>query len=230
MESLANRNGKVIRAVLFDFDGTLYDRDGAIVRIAELQFEKFGAQFPNLTKSSFVERVVALDNHGHARPMGFHQRLAEDLGLPRGISDKLEAFFRSDYPRCCRLTEDTLSTLKTLRDEGVKLGIVTNGPSVWQSRKIDALGLAPLFDTIVISGNVGIEKPDPRIFEHALQRCGVVAVESMFVGDHPTADIQGAKSAGLMPVWVRKDYWEVPEDVPRIDRISEVLRLINSGR
>jgi putative hydrolase of the HAD superfamily len=217
----------VIRAVLLDFDGTLYDRDAAIVRLAELQFEEFGAQFPNLTKSSFVERVVALDSHGHARPMGFHQRLADQLGLPHGIGDQLEGFFRSRYPDCCRITDDTMSTLKTLRDLGIKLGIVTNGPTVWQSRKIDALGIAPLFDTIVISGDAGVEKPDPRIFELALQRCGVVAAESMFVGDHPTADIQGAKSAGLMPVWARKDYWEVPEDIARIDRISEILGLIH---
>src|SRR5262245_2651301 len=136
MESPQARSLKVIRAVLFDFDGTLYDRDEAIVRIAELQFERFATQFPHLTQSGFVERLVALDNHGHGRPMGFHHRLAEELGFPQAIADQLEAYFRSDYPRCCRITEDTLATLKTLRDKGIKLGIVTNGPSVWQSRKI----------------------------------------------------------------------------------------------
>jgi putative hydrolase of the HAD superfamily len=216
----------VIRAVLFDFDGTLYDRDAAIVRIAELQFEKFATQFPHVSQSSFVECVVALDKHGHGRVMGFHHRLAEELGFPQRIGDELEAYFRSDYPRCCRMTEDTLATLKTLRDKGIKLGIITNGPSVWQRRKIDAVGIAPLFDTIVISGNEGVEKPDPRIFELATQRLGVLAAESIFVGDHPEADVAGAKGAGLMPVWARKDYWEVPGDVARIDRISEVLELV----
>lgn len=218
----------MIRAVLFDFDGTLYDRDAAIIRLAELQFEKFATQLPHVNQSSFVERVVALDNHGHGRPMGFHHRLAEELGLPQRIAEELEAFFRSDYPRCCRMTEDTLATLKTLRGRGMKLGIITNGPSVWQRRKIDAVGIAPLFDTIVISGNEGVEKPDPRIFELATQRCGVLAAESIFVGDHPEADVAGAKSAGLIPVWARKDYWEVPSDVARIDRISDVLELVGT--
>ena len=216
----------MIRAVLFDFDGTLYDRDAAIVRIAERQFEKFATHFPDLTQSTFVERVVALDNHGHGRPMGFHHRLAEKLGFSQRIADELEAYFRSDYPRCCRIAEDTLMTLKTLRARGMKLGIITNGPSIWQSRKIDALGIAPLFDTIVISGNEGVEKPDPRIFALAMERCGVVAAESMFVGDHPGADIGGAKAAGLIAVWARKEYWEAPGDVARIDRISEVLELL----
>ena len=216
----------MIRAVLFDFDGTLYDRDAAIVWMAELQFERFRHHFPHLAQSAFVESVVTLDNHGHGRPMGFHRRLAEELGLPQQLGDELEACFRSDYPSCCRITEDTVATLNRLRGRGIRLGIVTNGPAVWQRRKIDALGIAPLFDTIVISGNEGVEKPDPRIFELALERCGAVAAESIFVGDHPQADIAGAKNAGLMPVWVRKDYWEVPEGVARIERVSEVLGLI----
>lgn len=216
----------MIRAVFFDLDGTLYDRDAAIVRLAELQFERFKANFPHLTQSTFVEQVVALDQHGHSRPMGFHQRLAEALGFAPHIGDELEACFRDNYPSVCRITEDTVATLRTLRSRSLKLGIITNGPAVWQSRKIDALGIAPLFDTIVISGNEGVEKPDPRIFAIAMERCGVVAAESMFVGDHPYADIGGAKGAGLVPVWVQKDYWEVEGDIARVERICEVLELI----
>jgi HAD superfamily hydrolase (TIGR01509 family) len=215
----------MIRAILFDFDGTLYDRDAAIVRIAELQFETFRDHLSHLTQSVFVERLVALDNHGHGRPMGFHQRLGAALGFSEHVADKLEEYFRSSYPRVCEVNEDTLTTLRTLRSLGIKLGIITNGPSVWQHRKIEAAGISPLFDAIVISGNEGVEKPDPRIFALALERCGATAAESMFIGDHPVADIGGAKAAGLVPVWKRKEYWEVPEDVARIDRISEVLGL-----
>ena len=216
----------MIRAVFFDLDGTLYDRDAAIVRVAQMQFERFKANFPHLTQSTFVEQVVALDKHGHSRPMGFHQRLAEALGVAPQIGDELEACFRDNYPSVCRITEDTVATLRTLRSRSLKLGIITNGPTVWQRRKIDALGIAPLFDTIVISGSEGFEKPDPRIFALAMERCGALAVESMFVGDHPDADIRGSKNAGLVPVWVRKDYWEVPEDVAKIEQISDVLTLI----
>jgi phosphoglycolate phosphatase-like HAD superfamily hydrolase len=88
----------VIRAVFFDLDGTLYDRDAAIVRVAQMQFERFKANFPHLTQSTFVEQVVALDKHGHSRPMGFHQRLAEALGVAPQIGDELEACFRDNYP------------------------------------------------------------------------------------------------------------------------------------
>jgi putative hydrolase of the HAD superfamily len=69
---------------------------------------------------------------------------------------------------------------------GTRLGIVTNGQTEWQSRKIDSLGLASFFDVVLISETEGIRKPDVRIFDRAREICGVDRpVESMFVGDHP---------------------------------------------
>lgn len=111
----------------------------------------------------------------------------------------------------------------------MKLGVITNGPTVWQSRKIETLGIAPLFDAILISDAEGVRKPDSRIFVRAMERCSVVASESMFVGDHPEADIEGARGAGLLPVWKRTGYWKVPENVKSIERLSEILALIRPG-
>jgi putative hydrolase of the HAD superfamily len=101
--------------------------------------------------------------------------------------------------------------------------VITNGPTAWQTRKLDALGIASRFDTILISEAEGIQKPDPRIFARALDRCGVAASDAMFVGDHPHADIDGAVAAGLRPVWKRMPYWKVDDDVLSIDALSEIL-------
>ena len=87
------------------------------------------------------------------------------------------------------------------------------------------MSIASLFDTILISETEGIQKPDPRIFERALVGCSVLARESIFVGDHPEIDIAGAKGAGMMAVWKRMPYWEVPNDVLQIDQLSEILVL-----
>ena len=154
-------------------------------------------------------------------------KLAAEFGVPDKVAEELEAYFRSEYPKYCKASEDTLGTLRSLRERGMKLGIVTNGPTNWQSRKIEGMGVASLFDTIVISGSEGVEKPNPVIFERAMERCGVSAGESMFVGDHPVADIQGAIAAGMIPVWMRMEHWEVPGDVARIERISEVVGLLD---
>jgi len=217
----------VSQGVFFDLDGTLYDRDAAILEVAEQQFETFRSELANVPHSDFIRTVVRLDAHGHSRTQQFHHRLAAEVGFSSGLADRLEEYFRAIFPSCCRVPEDTLQTLKTLRERRLKLGLITNGPTSWQERKITSMGIAPLFDTILISGSEGIEKPDPRIFARALERCSVPAVEAIFVGDHPDADIGGAKAAGLRPVWKRMAYWNVPADVTTIDRISEILLLIS---
>ena len=226
MEDAIASVNSVIQGVFFDLDGTLYDRDAAIVRVAERQFEVFHGDLKDVPRSRFIDQLVSLDGHGHTRTPQLHHVLAQTLGLPLHVGDRLEEYFRSYYPRFCIVEEDTRVTLQALRERGKKLGIITNGPTVWQSRKIESMGIAPLFDVILISGSEGIEKPDPRIFARALDRCGVSAESSIFIGDHPEADIRGAKEAGIFPVWKQMDYWTVPEDVPRIDRISEILHWI----
>ena len=214
----------MIRAVFFDLDGTLYDRDAAILRTAEEQFEAFGEEL-GVDKRAFIERLVALDGHGHNRVPRLHHALAQVLGFGADLADRLEAFFRSRYPDQCWISQDSLSTLESLRASGKKLGIITNGPTRWQSRKIECMGIASLFDAVLISETEGIQKPDPRIFTRALEGCGVLASESIFVGDHPEIDIGGAKGAGLTPVWKRMPYWEAPADVLQIDQLSEILAL-----
>jgi len=56
--------------------------------------------------------------------------------------------------------------------------------------------------------------------------CGVLPDESIFVGDHPETNIAGARAAGMRPVWKRMPYWDVPNDVPRVDYLSEILTII----
>jgi len=215
----------MIRAVFFDLDGTLYDRDAAIRRLAEEQFETFREEL-RVEESVFMNHLLALDAHGHNRTPRLHHALAETLGFSADLADRLEHWFRSRYFHYCSVPADVVTTLKALHEQGKRLGIITNGPTQWQSSKIECMGIAPLFDAILISEAEGVQKPDPRIFALALDRCGVLAGESMFVGDHPDADIAGAKAAGLRPVWKRMPYWKVPNDVEQIDRISELLALV----
>jgi len=216
----------MIRAVLFDLDGTLYDRDAAIRRMAEEQFEAFRDEL-QISKHMFMHRLIHLDDHGHNRAPNLHHKLAESLGFGAHIADRLEDYFRSRYPDHCRISKDALDTLTSLRASGRKLGLITNGPTKWQSRKIESMGIASLFDTILISEAEGIQKPDPRIFHRAIERCGSLASESMFVGDHPEIDIEGAKRAGLVPVWKAVPYWQVSGDVFTINELTELLALLS---
>ena len=100
---------------------------------------------------------------------------------------------------------DVVPTLTALRDRGFRLASVTNrgysGPDFWE--EVRQLGLDELFETIVVSCDVGYLKPHPRIFEIALQRLGVEAAECLMVGDDLRADVEGPKTLGMMAVWRR---------------------------
>jgi len=97
--------------------------------------------------------------------------------------------------------------LQVLRELGQKfrLGLVTNGPGDMQHDKLDVSGLKGCFGAVAVSREVGFAKPDPRIFVVALDRLGVAASDSVFVGDNPKTDIKGAHAAGMKAVWLNRD-------------------------
>jgi putative hydrolase of the HAD superfamily len=105
-----------------------------------------------------------------------------------------------------------------------KLAVVTNGSGTRQRAKLARAGLASLFtdEQLVISAEVGAAKPDPRIFQLALQRAGLAADRVLFVGDDPVRDIGGARAAGLRTCWVDHGR-SFPASVPPPDLVVRGL-------
>ncbi len=85
-----------------------------------------------------------------------------------------------------------------------RLGLLTNGPSDLQWSKIRHLSIEPLFDQIVVAGDVGHYKPDARAFRWTAKQLGLRCKEIVFVGDSPSADVAGARAAGLYCAWIRR--------------------------
>jgi len=85
-----------------------------------------------------------------------------------------------------------------------KLGLLTNGPTDIQWEKIEALGFDKHFDAVIVAGDVGIYKPDVRVFELLLEQLSVAAEHSLFVGDTYDADILGAQQAGMFTAWIKR--------------------------
>ena len=214
---------RAIEAVLFDLDGTLYDRDRLVTALVRDQYEAFSSELCEVGREHFVDSVLAMDDHGHGEKGSGYARVVRELDLPAALADRLVEHFWTHYDGYCELTADTRCTLQTLRSSGLKLGIITNGGVERQRCKIDALGLEPWFDVIVISEAEGVRKPDAEIFRRALERCGVEARAAVFVGDHPEADVEGARGAGLTAIWKAVSYWRVAADVPAVTRLSEIL-------
>ena len=215
------------KAVLFDLDGTLFDRDTSFLELVQAQYREFLTELPGVPKEAFVRRLVELDEHGYADKSAVYREIATEFGLPQSLATRLTAHFHGAYASFSKCFPEVPGTLSNLRRLGMRLGIITNGATNMQERKVRELGIADLMDELLISEKEGLRKPDPRIFQRALGRLGVRAAEAWYVGDHPTVDIRGAFDAGLTAVWRCTPYWQQPE-VPcsAINSIDELLHML----
>jgi HAD superfamily hydrolase (TIGR01549 family) len=100
--------------------------------------------------------------------------------------------------------DDVMPLINELRGRGVKVVVITNGASDVQREKLDVLGLTDLVDGVIVSGEFGIEKPDPRIFAAALAVAGVTADRAAHVGDSLRADVGGALASGITAIWLNR--------------------------
>jgi putative hydrolase of the HAD superfamily len=105
-----------------------------------------------------------------------------------------------------------------------RLGLLTNGPSDLQRHKLAGSGLTDYFNAIVISGELGVGKPDIRAFSHVLQQLDVRAGRAVMIGDSWERDVRGALRAGMRPIWISGGTTppEVAAEVTVVRRIDEV--------
>jgi putative hydrolase of the HAD superfamily len=129
-----------------------------------------------------------------------------------------------------RLFDDALGTLESLRGEGYRLALLTNGPAEMQREKIARFDLEKHFDAVVIEGVFGHGKPNREVFEHALAATGTQPAEAWHIGDNLYADVGGAKNAGLHAVWIHRERLELREDVVVMpDRVIGHLAELQQG-
>ncbi len=97
-----------------------------------------------------------------------------------------------------------LDALRTFRELGIKLALVTNGAAEVQRAKIERFELAPLFDAIVVEGEFGLGKPEPAVYAHALASLGVSAADAWMVGDNLEWDVVTPRRLGMKGIWITK--------------------------
>jgi putative hydrolase of the HAD superfamily len=103
------------------------------------------------------------------------------------------------------LFDDVLPALELLGEADLTLGVISNFEE-WLERLLEQLGVSSYFAVRVISGVEGLEKPDPRIFQLAMERAGVEPGRSVYVGDNPEFDVDPALAVGMFPVLIdRRD-------------------------
>ena len=220
----------MIKAVLFDFDETLQDRTLAFEGYMDAMLKKYFPDIDEKTAREYKDDMVKTGNGGYVNRIEWYQALLEKWGYADKLSaNELAEHYDTTFGDHNVIFEHTVPLLKELKKRGLLVGVITNGPSYLQNHKMDESGLREYCDIVVVSGDLGVHKPDKRIFELTAERLGLKCEECVYVGDHPINDIQGALSSGMSAIRMNWGWFkdkDLRSDVPVIDDIIDVLKYI----
>jgi len=150
----------------------------------------------------------------------------DDLGVEDdSLAVELAQFFERDRRKRHVVFPESQRVLGELKKD-YRLALITNGAIDIQRAKIHGSNLGDFFDTIIISGEVGFGKPDPKLFQMALDRLAVAPQESVMIGDSLRRDIGGARDVGIQTIWVNRFNRAIADHHPVPDlQLTDLVRL-----
>jgi len=213
---------------LFDLDGTLLDHEAAQIRAARSLHATLGLRSPI---GQFVAGWKAAEERHYPRFLSNELTLEQqrrtrlrevlDGDLSDAMADELFATVLAEYESAWSLFPDVLDCLESLTRH--PLGVLTNGDSEQQRKKLSRTGIADRFSLVLASGDCEYAKPDREIFVRACRAMGVEPGSVTYVGDSYETDAVAARGAGLRGVWLdRKCVGSAAHAGPVIRSLSEL--------
>jgi HAD superfamily hydrolase (TIGR01549 family) len=236
---MASRPSRPLRAVFFDAGNTLVRMNyaaitarlldhGVRVDVGDVQRAEWRARVR--LDASLGERLLTHASTESADTGDLYSRLIlEELGvIDRAVIEAM-AVWRRAYNRPVGLWNarepDAEAALRLVRGAGLGAGVISNSNGSVRSI-LDSHGLGAYLDFVLDSSEVGVEKPDPRIFELALQRAGLAAPEAVYVGDIYSIDVLGARRAGLPAILLDPGSYSPPRDCPTAPGVLAAVQKI----
>ena len=225
--------------IFFDLDRTLWDFDAAAEVAFERIYEKYHLKSLGIPSAHEFHEVYHPLNEQLWVLYRADQITKDELNRTRflkplehyGIHDiELADHLSEDYvywsPRIVRLVPGTMELLDYLKPK-YHLHLITNGFQEVQHTKLGGSGLEPYFETLTVSEEVGVKKPNPEIFLYALNKAHAKAEESLVIGDEMAVDIDGARAAGIDQIFFNPSGIEVEgERTIEVKCLVEIMQLI----
>lgn len=228
-----------IKAVCFDLDDTICDlwegEKTARSKLLEIITERTGRNREEIAevydsewdkvKQEYMNWVAKGLDEADLREMHMNN-LFKVLSLDSGARELAELHCRTTMDDIY-IYPDARTVLDKLKEK-YRLCMITNGPPAWQREKIRKLGIEGYFEEIIVSGEIGHHKPDPKIFQEMTNRTGVPPSEIIYIGNDYRKDILGAKASGWHTAWVKRMEEARDETVPShiINELSDLLDIL----
>jgi putative hydrolase of the HAD superfamily len=195
------------KAIIFDLDCTLHDRETSLYLFLESQYQNRFQGEAAFSFHQYYRDFVDLEKFGRVWKDLVYKEIVNKYQISYVTSEELLEDYVNCFRNHCVLFEGTEQMLAELTSSGYVLGIITNGKTNFQKGTIHALRIARYFKDIIISDEIGLKKPDKRIFGASLKNLNVCIGDAIYIGDHPIDDIEAAKNAGFRTIWKRNHHW-----------------------
>ena len=223
-----------IETVLLDAGGVLLDLDYAFLkRLLDARHVRTTSADLSLAESiarTTIDRRVREGGRTSDAWRDYFHIILTRVGVPPEWNDEIIDTLAEAHERVGLWTvaiDGAIDTVGELKRAGYRLGVVSNAEGRVE-RDLSGAGFAGLFETVVDSHLVGVEKPDPRIFHIALERLGASPETAVFLGDVPAVDVVGAEAAGLRAVLLDRHDLYAEASSARVTSIRDLPAMITS--
>jgi len=205
-----------IKLVGFDLDDCLFDSTGLSERARIKGIEamiQLGLKLDREKAIKMIQEIVKEYGSNSSKHYNYfirrYNRL-EDVEEPISYSFQFKFIsaavmaYHAEKINSIKLYDDVEPCLKKLRDKSIKTAIITDGLPLKQYEKILRLGIDDLIDLTIISDEIGIRKPNPKLFDHCLKKFGVLGPECVYVGDRIDKDIIPAKLNNIYSIYIHR--------------------------
>ncbi len=231
----------IVRAVLFDLDDTLFDHlscsrtalqsvHASHHGLATVPFEALERTHAALLEQLHADVMIGRIAIDDARRERFRRLYAAAGVSPdEALVSETASAYKLAYLGARRAMAGAAALLPLVKARA-RVGIVSNNLLDEQREKLRECGLEPFVDALVVSEELGVSKPDPRMFEVALERVGAAAGDTVMLGDSWVADVAGARACGIRAIWFNRHGTPAPEpgveEIRALEPPETVMRML----